>query len=318
MGEKSPTERRMPMFYVQELLDHLAEIHYQPKTVRDYRYLLNRFVFYCSKQQVADITAITEAMVRDFLKSVSKGDLNRKSTYIKIRRLRKYFRFLEDRGYLFLPPDIEQPVHVPPSTCRLPPGGEEMDQVLSQIRTDTPLCLKGKAMLELAYSSALRPRELYNLKITDIDFKKGLLFLEQSKNRKDRIVPVGRHALYWVKRYLAEVRPHYIKGNSEESVFISHKTGRKLSVWGIRWAVQQTLRLSGFAPFKPYAVRASAAAALLGNGMSVAYIRKLLGHTELRTTQIYLNIQSQDLKQILEEHHPRNRLGKISKGERSK
>ena len=97
---------------------------------------------------------------------------------------------------------------------------------------------------------------------------------------------------------------------SEDSVFISHKTGRKLSVWGIRWAVQQTLRLSGFAPFKPYAVRASAATALLVNGMSVAHIRTLLGHTELRTTQIYLNIQTNNLKRLLETRHPRNHLRK--------
>jgi site-specific recombinase XerD len=57
-------------------------------------------------------------------------------------------------------------------------------------------------------------------------------------------------------------------------------------------------------------VRASAATALLVNGMSVAHIRTLLGHTELRTTQIYLNIQAQELKQVLEERHPRNHLGK--------
>jgi site-specific recombinase XerD len=148
------------MFYVQEFLDHLAEIHYQPKTIRDYRYLLNRLVSYCSKQQVADITAVTEGTVRDFLKSVSNGDPNRKSTYIKICRLRKCFRFLEDKGHLFLPPDIEQPVRAPPSAPRVPPDGEGMEHVLSRIRTNTSLCLKGKAMLELAYSSALRPREL--------------------------------------------------------------------------------------------------------------------------------------------------------------
>jgi len=296
------------MFYAQEFLDHLAGIHYQHKTVRDYRYLLNRFVSFCSKQQVADITAVTEGTLQDFLESISTGKPNRKSAYIKICRLRKYFRFLEDNGYLFLAPDIEQPVRAPPSTPHLPPGGAEMEHVLSQIHTDTPICLKGKAILELAYSSALRPRELYNLKISDIDFKKGLLFLEQSKNRKDRIVPVGRHALYWVKKYLMEIRPRYRKGKSEDYVFISHKTGCKLSVWGIRWAIQQTLRLSGFAPFKPYAVRASAATALMVNGMSVAHIRKLLGHTELRTTQIYLNIQTQELKRALKEGHPRNQL----------
>jgi integrase/recombinase XerD len=298
------------MFYVQSFLDHLSTIHYQPKTIRDYRYLLNRLVVYCSQQQVVDITAITEGMIREFLKSVNNRDMNRKSAYIKICRLRKYFQFLEDNGYLFLPPDIEQPVRPPPSTPRVHPDGEKMDHMLSRIRTDSALCLKGKAMLELAYSSALRPRELYNLKVSDIDFKKGLLFLEQSKNRKDRIVPVGSQALYWIKRYLTEVRPRYAKATSEDYVFISHKTGRKLSVWGVRWAIQQTLRLSGFTAFKPYAVRASAATALLVNGMSVAHIRKLLGHTELRTTQIYLNIQTRNLKRLLETKHPRNHLGK--------
>ena len=298
------------MFYVQTFLDHLSTIHYQPKTIRDYRYLLKWLVFFCSQQQVAEITAVTDDMIRDFLKSVSNGNSNCKSVYIKNCRLRKYFSFLEDKGYLFLPPDIEQPVRAPPRIHRAHPDGEEMDYVLSRIRTDTALCLKGKAMLELAYSSALRPRELYNLKISDIDFKKEILFLEQSKNRKDRIVPVGSQVLYWVKRYLTEIRPRYAKDTSEDYVFISHKTGCKLSVWGARWAIQETLRLSGFTPFKPYSVRASAATALIVNGMSVAHVRKLLGHTELRTTQIYLNIQTHELKRLLEERHPRNHIGK--------
>jgi len=231
------------MFYVQTFLDHLVEIHYQPKTIRDYRYLLNRFESYCSQKQIADITAVTDGMIRDFLKSISNVDPKRKSAYIKICRLRKYLQFLEDKGYLFLPPDIEQPVRAPPSAPHVLPDREGMAHMLSRIRTDTSLCMKGKAMLEIAYSSALRPQELYNLKISDIDFKKGLLFLEQSKNRKDRIVPVGNQALYWVRRYLTEVRSRYVKRKSEDHVFISHKTGRKLSVWGIRWAIQQTLRL---------------------------------------------------------------------------
>ena len=304
------------MFYVQAFLDHLTELHYQLKTVKDYRYLLDRLVSFCSQQQVADITAVTEGMIRDFLQSVSNGDPNRKSAYIKICRLRKYFRFMEDMGYLFLPPDIEQPVRAPPGAHRAPPGNEEMEHVLSRIRTDSAFCLKGKAMLELAYSSALRPRELYNLKISDVDFKRGILFIEQSKNRKDRFVPAGTHALYWVKRYLTDIRPRYVKGTSEDYVFINHKTGCKQSVWGIRWAIQQTLRLSGMVPFKPYSIRASAATALLVNGMSVAHIRKLLGHTELRTTQIYLSINTREIKQVLEERHPRNHFGK-DKEERS-
>ena len=96
-----------------------------------------------------------------------------------------------------------------------------MERMLSGIRPDHPICVKGKAMIELAYSSALRPRELCNLKITDIDFKKGLLFIEQSKGEKDRIVPVGKLALHWTGKYLAEVRPKYLKGQRHEFVFAS-------------------------------------------------------------------------------------------------
>ena len=150
--------------------------------------------------------------------------------------------------------------------------------------------------MELAYSSALRPRELYNLKITDIDFKRGLLFIEQSKNNKDRIVPVGKTALFWIEKYITEVRPRYIHNKTHNYVFISHKTGEKLTVYGIRWAIQETLRLSGFKPIKTYSLRSTAATALLLNGMSIVYISKLLGHSDIRTTQIYLHIKTIQLQ----------------------
>ena len=177
--------------------------------------------------------------------------------------------------------------------------------MLSGIRTDHPICLKAKAMLELAYSSALRPRELYNLKITDIDFKKGLLFIEQSKGEKDRIVPVGKHALFWTAKYLSEVRPKYMKENRHEFVFVSHKTGEQLTVWGIRWAIRRTLEKNGFTPIKPYALRHTAATALLHNGMGVGYISNLLGHVEIRSTQTYLKVNARELEREIRHKHPR-------------
>ena len=183
---------------------------------------------------------------------------------------------------------------------------KEIGGILKRIKTDHPLCMKGKTIIELTYSSALRPREIYNLKITDIDFKKGILFIEQSKNQKDRIVPVGKEALFWVEKYITEIRPRYIKHNTHNYVFISHKTGEKLTVWGIRWAIQETLRLNGLQPIKPYSLRSTAATALLLNGMSIAYISKLLGHADIRTTQIYLNVKLKDLKKELSQKHPRS------------
>ena len=109
-----------------------------------------------------------------------------------VTRLDKYFRYLEQEGYIFLSslrhfslPKYEKKHH--PILSRT-----EMERILRSIPGESSLCVKGRAIIVLGYSSALRPQELYSLKIADIDFDKGLIFIEQSLNRKDRIVPVGQ------------------------------------------------------------------------------------------------------------------------------
>ena len=293
------------MFYKNEFLDHLKTNRYSQKTIKDYGYLLESLTRYFESIGVRSSAEITESRLNEYIQLIETGRSGSKDIYIKVRRLSKYFKFLEEKEYLFLSPFRGYGIrcHVTKSMPAL--SQEEIEEILSGININRPLCLKGKAMLELSYSSALRPRELNNLKIPDIDFKKGLLFLEQSKNRKDRIVPVGKEALLWIQKYITEVRTRYVKGNTNNFVFISHKTGKKLTVWGIRWAIQETLRLSGFKPIKPYALRSTAATVLLMNGMGVAYISKLLGHTEIRTTQIYLQIRTKELKEVLKKKHPR-------------
>ncbi len=224
---------------------------------------------------------------------------------LKISRLIKYFRYLEENGHVFLSPvkNYDNPKYRGKSYPVLTQG--EIENILQKIKTNNPLSIKGKTIIELIYSSALRPREIYNLKITDIDFKKGLIFIEQSKNNKDRIVPVGKTALFWVGKYIKDVRAKYIGNKKHNYVFTSHKTGEKQTVWGIRWAIQETLRLSGLQPIKPYSIRSTAATALLLNGMSIAYISKLLGHSDIRTTQIYLKVKTFELKNELDKKHPR-------------
>jgi integrase/recombinase XerD len=306
------------MFYVNEFLNHLKDCRYSSKTIREYGYLLEHLKIYFEHGGVDDVTGISESRMHTYLEG---QDHTGKHAYIRAIRLGKYFEFLEREGYLFLSPLQDQSIRSPQKNSSPAIDQKEMERMLSGIRTDHPICLKGKAMIELAYSSALRPRELYNLKITDIDFKKGLLFIEQSKGEKDRIVPAGKHALFWTAKYLAEVRPKYIKENRHEFVFISHKTGEKLTVWGVRWAIRRTLERSGFAPIKPYSLRHTAATALLHNGMGIGYISNLLGHVEIGTTQIYLNVNARELEREIQAKHPRaafeKRLSQIPQEERN-
>jgi integrase/recombinase XerD len=277
----------------------------QPENDPGYGYLLHHFQQSCQSAGVQNSTAITEDHVQGYLRSLRNRQIGGKSYYVRVKRLAKYFRYLEEQGHLFLSPFRDVRVHNYRKATLATLNSGEMERILSGIKTNQSLCLKGKAILELAYSSALRPRELYSLKIPDIDFKKGLLFIEQSKNRKDRIVPVGKEALFWVNRYISEIRPRYLKNPPNPFVFISHKTGKPLTVWGIRWVVRQTLQRSGFTPIKPSCLRSSAATALLENGMGVVHISKLLGHVEIRTTQLYLNVQTRMLKTVLRQKHPR-------------
>jgi site-specific recombinase XerD len=96
-------------------------------------------------------------------------------------------------------------------------------------------------------------------------------------------------------------------------VFISHKTGKPLTVYGIRWAIQECLRRAGLDPIKPYSLRGSAATHLLLGGMGVLHISKLLGHESVTTTQGYLDLRLKELQRELSDKHPRKRMEEILK-----
>jgi len=298
------------MFYIEDFLKHLKMNHYSYSTLKAYRKDLGHFEAHLACCNIEDAVNISKATVLDYLKTLNGKAHPTKAYCNQITRIIKYFRYLEEEDIIFLSPlrDYSMPRH---QTNNYPVIGKaEMEKILMDTKSADPLCIKGKAIIELAYSSALRPRELYELKIPNIDFKQGLIFIEQSKNRKDRIVPVGRNALTWIEKYLKEVRPRYIKDINHSYLFINHKTGERLTVWGVRWAIQESLRRSGNIPIKPYSLRVTSATDLLFNGMNIVYISKLLGHSNIKTTRGYLHVDLKHLKQEINAKHPRVRMEK--------
>ncbi len=298
------------MFYIEDFIKHLKMNHYSYSTLLAYRKDLGNFEAYLSYHGIEDAMNISKAIVLDYLKTLNGKAHPTKAYCNQITRIIKYFRYLEEEGIIFLSPlrDYSIPKHQTKSYPVI--GKAEMKRIFCLTNTVDPLCIKGKTIIELAYSSALRPREVYELKIPNIDFKQGLIFIEQSKNRKDRIVPVGMKALAWIKKYLKEVRPRYIKDKNHSYVFINHKTGERLTVWGVRWAIQETLRRSRIKPIKPYSLRVASATHLLLNGMNIVYISKLLGHSSIKTTRGYLHVDLKQLKQEINTKHPRVRMEK--------
>ncbi len=301
------------MFYIEEFINHLKMSHYSYSTLRAYRKDLGDFEAHLACHSIEDAVNISKATVLDYLKTLNGKEHPTKAYCNQITRIIKYFRYLEEEDIIFLSPlrDYSMPRY---QTNNYPVIGKvEMEKILMDTKTVDPLCVKGKAIIELAYSSALRPREVYELKIPDIDFKQGILFIEQSKNRKDRVVPVGMKALSWIEKYLQEARHRYIKDKNHSYLFINHKTGERLTVWGVRWAIQETLRRSRIKPIKPYSLRVTSATHLLLNGMNIVYISKLLGHSSIKTTRGYLHVDLEHLKQEINTKHPRVRMEKYIK-----
>ncbi len=298
------------MFYIEEFINHLKMNHYSYSTLKAYRKDLRHLEAHLNCRSIEDAVNISKATALDYLKTLNGKAHPTKAYCNQITRIIKYFRYLEEEGIIFLSPlrDYSIPRYQTKSYPVI--GKVEMKRILIDTKTFDPLCIDGKAIIELAYSSALRPREVYELKIPHIDFKQGILFIEQSKNKKDRIVPVGRNALSWIEKYLQAVRPRYIKDKSHSYLFINHKTGERLTVWGVRWAIQESLRRSRIKVIKPYSLRVTSATHLLLNGMNIVYISKLLGHSSIKTTRGYLHVDLKQLKQEINTKHPRVRMEK--------
>jgi integrase/recombinase XerD len=293
------------MFHVDEFLRHLQDDGLRPKTIGAYRSLLGRLTQWCTRNGMASVGGVHAAEIRRYLASLLTSGMSTHEHATTITRLRKYFGYLERQGRIFASPmaGITTRRRTEPSYPAV--DRRELESSFELLRGDTPFELRARAILELAYSSALRPREVYSLRIGDVDFQRGLLAIRQSKGNKDRIVPVGREALAWVGRYVREVRPGYVRDHSEDFVFLSHRTGRALSVKGLWWALGDAFRRRGLHSVKPYSLRVSAATDLLVGGMGLFAISRLLGHAKLQTTQSYLRVETVELAKELGQKHPR-------------
>lgn len=296
------------MLFEREFYDYLRSTGNSEETVRIYHQVVGRLRAFLDAHDIDDVRQMTEAEVHAFAVDLGLQHLASETEYHLLCHLKRYFAYLEESEIVYLSPaaELRLPKHVRHHHRAY--GEQEIRTTLNRLHVDTPLCLRGKAILELAYSSALRPREIRALRLCDIDFRKGKLFIEQSKGRKDRIVPVGETALKWISRYLRDVRSPLMKNEVHDTVFISLVTGRPLSARGLALAVSEALAQSGLGPIRLYSLRTTAATNLLDRGMNVVHIGRLLGHESITTTQMYLHTKRRALEKVLAGAHPRYRM----------
>ena len=164
------------------------------------------------------------------------------------------------------------------------------------------LSLRDRAMLEIIYSSGLRVSEVINIQLQDIIFEAGFITV-RGKGSKERVVPINEKTLITIKKYLEESRPGFLKKKTSAFLFLG-KGGKPLSRQRLWQLVKQYS--SGLSiKISPHTLRHCFASHLLDGGADLRALQKMLGHTDISTTQIYTKVTPERLKKVHKQHHPR-------------
>ena len=183
-------------------------------------------------------------------------------------------------------------------------GPVQVAALLDRIPARTPLEVRDRAMLELAYFCGLRAEEIVGLDLGDTDFDAETVRVT-GKGSKTRLVPVGEPAQRALERYLERARPALSAPGDERSLFISRR-GRRLSTSDVRRRLAHWVREAAVAGrISPHTLRHSFATHLLEGGADLRSIQELLGHSSVSTTQLYTRIEPARLRREYERSHPR-------------
>jgi integrase/recombinase XerD len=178
---------------------------------------------------------------------------------------------------------------------RLPdaPRTWDVERQLEALEGEGPVALRNRALVELVYSAGLRSAEAIGLDLGDVDFEQELVHVRRGKGGKERVIPLGEEAAYWVARYLRDARPELARG-ADDALFLSVR-GRRLD----------TSTLRRLAPH-PHRLRHAFATHLLEGGADLRTIQELLGHSSLSTTQVYSHVDGRRLRKVYDRAHPRS------------
>jgi integrase/recombinase XerD len=249
------------------------------------------------------VGSVSSAVVIDYLVARQVAGRDGRTVAKCLSALRSLFTFLVREGQIEANP--ARRVESPRIAARLPAvfSEEEVDRLLDAIDLDRVGGLRDRAMFELVYSAGLRVSEVVGLTLGHLYLAEGHLRV-RGKGDRERLVPLGEQARSWLVRYLDEERPALARGGvASQAVFLSVR-GSALSrktVWKRFKEHAARVALAG----KVHTLRHSFATHLLRGGADLRSVQELLGHRDIRTTQVYTHIGESELQAAHARYHPR-------------
>lgn len=277
----------------QQIPDFLAyarkEKNFSPHTLRAYRSDLKLFFDFLTDQ---GLTTVDRAAITQFLSSLYRYGLDRRSVARKLSTLKSFFKALIRLRRIETNPAA---LIRTPRTKKHLPGFLTLRQVEEGLKIDDP---RDRAIFEILYSCGLRASELVGLNRDDLMLERHEIKI-RGKGGKERIVPVGAPAGQALEDYLRN-RP-----TEPPALFINHR-GQRLTTRSLQRIIRKYLsRVAQAAGTNPHILRHTFATHLLERGADLRAVQELLGHASLSTVQIYTHLTTKRLKEIYRRSHPR-------------
>ncbi len=292
----------------QPVRDFLAycriECGFAPATILAYHADLTELARWLHDRGERNFRKLTLERIAEHLRYLDGRGLAVSTIARHVATIRVFCRFLYSIQYL--PANPAELLNQPAGWHKVPGvlGPEDMQTLLAAPQPTDALYLRDVAMLELLYAGGLRASELANLDIDRLHLDLGVARV-MGKGSKERIVPIGKPALDATATYLRELRPRLRREDRPSGRLLLSRTGQPITRIVIWQVVAKYAARAGLHHVHPHTLRHSFATHLLAGGADLRVVQELLGHSNIKTTQIYTHVDRSRLKQVIARHHPR-------------
>lgn len=271
-------------------------------TLQSYKRDITQYESYINEENLQYLK-VTNEDIKKYLENLK--NIGKKTSTISrnLASIRSFYQYLvrtkkvkEDPTEGIQSPKVEKRI---PSVL----SSKEVELLLEQPKTVDLKGIRDKAMLEFAYATGMRVTEIINLNIDDVNLKEG--YVSCSNANKQRNIPLGAISVNALKEYIKKARPYLIKSEDEKSLFVNIN-GKRLTRQGF-WKIVKFYKEQAHIEkeITPHVLRHSFATHLLQNGADLKAIQVMLGHSDISSTQVYMQFQDEGLKNIYKKAHPR-------------
>ena len=264
---------------------------------------LNKLNKFLVERGICEVNTITRADLEAYVLYLEENQFAAATISRNIAAIKAFYHFMNKQGTVS--EDISESLKAPKIEKKMPEilSMDEVIRLLEQPGGDSPKEIRDKAMLELLYATGIRVTELITLKMSDINLQMGYLVCREGS--KERIIPFGKEAKNALIRYLDGVRESMVEDGQSDILF-ANCSGKPMSRQGFWKLVKYYAKKACIEEdITPHTLRHSFAAHLVENGADLQSVQKMLGHSDISTTQVYANLSHNRIRDVYAKAHPR-------------